>query len=195
MVFHGDLGLAVGPDKRGFSAFADFGKILDQDVGHLDGQWHELRGFIAGKAEHHPLVSGSLLFALRLGHPDGNIRGLALDRGDDGAGVTVKAERRIGIADVTHDFPRDLVIADSRLAGDLAGDHDHAGLRERFAGHPALRIFSQVSIEDGIGNLIAHLVRMTFRDGLRGEKVIVRSHFNLPPRRCAPECNSLSYTV
>jgi hypothetical protein len=54
---------------------ADVGLLLDELVGELDGQGHELGGIAAGEAEHHALVA----------------RALAVDAHGDVGGLLVEA--------------------------------------------------------------------------------------------------------
>jgi hypothetical protein len=58
-----------------------------------------------------------------------------------------------------------------------------------FAGHPAALVFRHDGIEDGVGNLVGHLVRMPLGHGLGGEKELFLGYadahvwvsLNLPP--------------
>jgi hypothetical protein len=55
--------------------------------------------------------------------------------------------------------------------GDLAGDDGHARLDHGLAGDTGGGILGDETIEDGVGDLIAHLVGMAFGDGLGRELV------------------------
>ena len=98
-VLHGDLGLAVGAE------------VVHQAL---------LRGLVAGVAEHHTLVAGAVvqlalaggLGLVALVHAQGDVAGLLVDIGDDGACVAVKAVLGAVVADVQH-----------HLAGDLGDVH------------------------------------------------------------------------
>ena len=70
----------------------------------------------------------------------------------------------------------DLAVRDLGARGDLAGHDHHAGLRQALAGHPAVRVLREQRIEDGIGNLVAHLVRVSLGHGFRGEQEIFQGH-------------------
>jgi hypothetical protein len=52
---------------------------------------------------------------------------------------------------------------DPGAGGDFAGDDGGAGLHHGFAGHAGALVLRQDRVEDGVGNLVGHLVR----DGLR----------------------------
>ena len=59
VIFHRDLALSVGTQPGESAVFADLGQPQRQTVGIGDGGGHVLRGLVAGKAEHHTLVSGA----------------------------------------------------------------------------------------------------------------------------------------
>src|SRR5699024_7775063 len=99
----------------------------------------------------------------------GDIGTLGIDRGDDPAGVAIEAGRSTVESDAVDRFADDLGKFDVRVGGDLTGDDDEAGGDERFAGHAGMRILPEDRVEDGIGDLISHLVGMTFGHRFRGE--------------------------
>src|SRR5581483_9492094 len=178
LVLDGHLRFGVGAEERSFAALSDFREILDQTVRGLDREGHQLGRLVAGVAEHHALIARALLLVqpLAFGDPLRNIRRLPLDRGDNGAGVAVEAHFRAGVADLAHDIADDFVVAHSLFARDLARDDDHARFRERLARDAAVGIAFQVRVENGVGNLIAHLVGMSLGDRLRSEKKVFRCH-------------------
>ncbi len=61
-VFHRNLRLAVGAEKVQRPTLPGLRQVLGDPVGVVYGHGHENRGFVAGIAEHQPLVSSSLLF-------------------------------------------------------------------------------------------------------------------------------------
>ena len=56
-VFDRDLRLAVRPQEINFSGFSNFGELLRQTVGQLNGKGHQFFGLIAGKAKHQALIA------------------------------------------------------------------------------------------------------------------------------------------
>ena len=68
-----------------------------------------------------------------------------------------------------------------QLAAAFAGDHDLVGGAERLAAEPGvdlavvgdaeLDVFLDEGVENGIGDLVANLVRMTLGHGLAGEEI------------------------
>ena len=72
LVVEGDLGLAVGAEVRDGPGLADLGEALGHAVGDVDRHRHEDVGLVAGVAEHHALIAGTLLVVarpLRRRHP------------------------------------------------------------------------------------------------------------------------------
>ena len=54
-----------------------------------------------------------------------------------------------------------------RARRDFAGDHGQARGDERLASHAPFRVLLHDFVENGIGNLVGNLVRVTFGDRLR----------------------------
>ena len=71
-------------------------------MGGLDRKRHQLRGLVAGVAEHQPLVSGTLFgiqaFALIYAHSD--VLRLLIDGRDHRARAAVEADLRVVVADL-----------------------------------------------------------------------------------------------
>ena len=71
---------------------------------------------------------------------------------------------------------------DHRVLGDgigtahLAGDDDAVGGGKRLAGHAGLGLGRQIGIDDGVGDPVANLVRMTLGNGFTGEKIAGAPH-------------------
>ena len=74
--------------------------------------------------------------------------------------VAVEALVIAVVTDIGYDLARDRLVVDIEVARSLAEYDQHAGLRGAFAGHMGLRILSEDGIEDGVGHLVAELVRV-----------------------------------
>src|SRR5699024_8883606 len=96
LVLHRHLAFAVGAQIVHLAALAHLGQAAGQLVGQADGQGHQLGGLVAGVAEHHALVAGAAHLVVGA---QGDVGALAVDVGDDGAGVGVKAGFGAGVAD------------------------------------------------------------------------------------------------
>ena len=100
-----------------------------------------------------------------------DIRALAVDVGDNSAGVSVKAVLCTGVTDVRDDLADDLLEIDIAVGGDLAHNVDQTGGSAGLAGHAGIGVVGQDLVQDSIGDLVADLVRMSLGDGLRSKQV------------------------
>ena len=176
VVFHRDLRLAVGLEIGDRAVLANLGELLRHFVRQRDGKGHQLFGFVAGKAEHHALiaradhvnfaVAQTVLHFVGAIHAHGDVGGLFVDGGDDGAGVAVKAGFVAVIANADNDVARDLGNVDITVGGQLTHDRDKAGGDGGFASDMRLGVKFENRVQHRVGNLVAHLVRMPFRHGL-----------------------------
>jgi len=76
----------------------------------------------------------------------------------------------VRVADLGDALAGDARDVDARGRRDLAADHDDARGQEGLAGDAAGRIIGQDRVEDGVRDLVGHLVGMTLRHGLGGEE-------------------------
>ena len=146
-------------------------------MGEADRERHQFRRLVHGVAEHHALVAGTLLVILLavggLGiHALRDVGGLLVHRDEHGAALVVELQVGVHVADILDGVAGDFLEIDVRLGGDFAGNHDEARVHERFAGHAALRVLCEAGVEDGIGNLVGHLVRMALGHGFRSKKIM-----------------------
>ena len=191
VILHRDLALAVGPQIGHHAGFPHHGELFAQLLRQRQGQGHFLRRLVAGVAEHHALVPGPLAQVLAAVpalqgavHPPGDVRGLLVNGGDDGAGVAVEAVFPPVVADVPHHFPGDARDVHVTARADFPHDVNHAGAGGCFAGHPPVGVLFQNRVQHRVGNLVAHFVGMALRDGLR-RKEVVSCHgiLSFPPSR------------
>ena len=185
VIFHGDLALAVGAQPGELAALARLGQAAAELVGHGDGRGHQLGGLVAGIAEHHTLVAGphqvqgvgvaALLHLIGLVDAHGDVGGLLVDGGHNGAGAVIEAVGRVGVADALHGLPGNGGDVGVVGGGDLAHDHDHAGGGEGLTGHMGGGIAGQDIVQNGVGNLVAYLVGMPLGNGLRGKYAMTHS--------------------
>ena len=80
------------------------------------------------------------------------------------------------LADRVADQFVDGFTGERRLGCDFAGDHGEVGGDQGLAGDAAEGIVGKAEIEDRIGDLIGHLVRVPHRNGFAGEEVAVSGH-------------------
>src|SRR5256885_1936964 len=176
-VHDADLGLAVGAEPREIPCLAHRGEPLREAVGQHYRERHERRRLIRRVTEHHPLVARAPSV-----HAQGDVARLAVDGGEDGAGLGVEAEARVRVADRADRPPHDVGNVDVRGGGDLPGDDGHARGDERLAGHAGGGGLGDDRVEDRVRDLVGDLVGMTFRHRLGGEDVALRGHVPVRPR-------------
>ena len=135
-------------------------------MGEVDRQRHQLRGLAAGEAEHQPLVAGAAgVDAL------GDVGGLPVSFQQDLTAVPVKLDIRAVVADLADDLAGYALEIDLGVGGDLARQDDQVRRHQGLAGHPPGGVLAQHLVQDGVGDLVGHLVRVTFRHRLRREQV------------------------
>ena len=168
-IFYRNLCLAIGAKVAQFTAFADCGKPAGNAMRQRNGQGHQLRRFVAGKAEHHALISGAESVSINgfLGFQRqidtlGDIRRLGVQRATDLTGISIKAILGLGIANLPNDLACDLDVI-YRCRGRYFSHNMHrTGLCGGFAGAAGIGINSEQGVQYTIGDLIADFVRVTF---------------------------------
>ena len=178
VIDHAHLGLAVGQQVLEAAVVAHLGQAAGQPVGQADRQGHQLRRFIAGVAEHDPLVAGAdaiegiAVVVVGLVHALGDVGGLLVEGHQHGAAVGIEAAGAGAVvADALDHAPHQGVEVHPGRGGDLAGDQAQARVHHGFAGHPAGGILLQQGIQHRITDLIADLVGMALGHRFRGEDV------------------------
>ncbi|PTD12828.1 hypothetical protein FCULG_00003046 [Fusarium culmorum] len=96
----------------------------------------------------------------------GDIRGLLLDGNEQVAGLVVKTLGRVIVTDVLDGVTDNLLVVELGLGGDLTEDHDHTSLGSSLASNLGEGVLAKAGIEDGVGNLIGNLIRVTLTNGL-----------------------------
>ena len=144
---------------------------------------HVLRCLIAGIPEHHPLVAGTDLLQLIIGHlvlfdfqrlvdAHRDVRGLLINRSDDSAGVCVKSILASCVTDLTNGITDNLLDIDISLRRDFTHDKHNTCRAGGLAGNTAHRVLFHQCVQNRVRNLVAHLIRMSLSDGLGSKKVL-----------------------
>ena len=178
-VLDGHLTLGVRSEPLELALLAAVGQPFHESVGQVDRQRHQRGGFVAGEAEHEPLIAGPL-FGVKtrtLAYAPRDVAGLAVNRADYGAASIVEPDGRIVVADVAQRLAdrafgvRERSFGFGIVDGHLAGQHDQAGGHERLDGRTGVFVAGQQRIQDGIRDLVSHLVGVAHRHGFRREQV------------------------
>ena len=91
---------------------------------------------------------------------------MLLNSDEQVASLVVEALGRVIVANVLDGVADNLLVIKTGVGGDFTKDHNHAGLGGGLAGDLGERVLGQAGIEDGVGDLIGDLVRVTLTDGL-----------------------------
>src|SRR5208282_2491906 len=95
----------------------------------------------------------------------GDVAGLFVDAGDDGAGVAVEAVEGVVVSDGLDGAADYVLEIDVGFGGYFSGDDDQSGGGEGFAGDAAGGVFGEAGVEDGVGNLVGDFIGMAFGHG------------------------------
>ena len=186
IIFYGNLGLSVRTEVAQSSVFPNLCQLQRQHMSQCNRHRHQFFGFVAGKTEHHALVSGAgksvLITALSFFHFQRfiyalcDVRGLLFNRNQNGTSVSVEAYIAAVVTDIGNHLPNNAFYIGGAGGGNLTEYHYETGLYHGLACNVCPRVFFQNSIQDGIGNLVADFIRMSFGNGFRGKKLF---HHNL----------------
>src|SRR6266851_8972505 len=176
-ILQADLALGVGTEQRRLAGMTVIRQRLEDGVGVVDRRRHQLRRLGAGIAEHDALVAGALV--LVAGGIDAlcDVGRLLVNVAGDLRHVPVEAF--LLVADFLDRLARHLdqpVAADAAGPAHLAGEDDPIGRRQGLDPAARLRIGGEEGVDHGIGNAVAHFVRMPLAYGLTGKYVIALGH-------------------
>ena len=135
--------LPSGRRKSSMPSRRAVGKALHQLVRHHDRQRHQLGRFVAGEAEHQPLVAR----AARI-HAHRDVGRLRLDQVVHAAGVAIEPVGGVVVADVLDGAARDPRHVHVGLGGDLAGHDAGAGGDQDFARHAPRWVVRQHGVQN-----------------------------------------------
>ena len=171
LIGDGDLALGVGAEGRRLAGFPRLVHEPQDAVGVVDRRRHQFRRLAAGVAEHDALVAGALVLVAGGIDALGDVGRLGVEQNLDLGGLPVEAV--LLVADVADGLAgKVLDLVEDRVgAAHFAGDDDAIGGGERLAGDARLRQRREVGVDDGVGDPVADLVRMTFGDRLAGEQI------------------------
>ncbi len=158
IIFNCDLGFSIGTKEGKRSILANLREPHGQLVRQRDRSRHQLLILIDSIPKHHSLVAGAAGV-----YAHGDVAGLFVDAGDDGAGVGVEAVEGVVVADGCDGAADDGLEIDVGLGGDFSGDHDEAGGGKSFAGDAAGGVFGRGKRR----GWRQKSGRRSYRDGLR----------------------------
>ena len=123
---------------------------------------HVVIGLVGSIAEHHTLVSGTLLFGVGTAHTHIDVLTLGVQRGQNTATLRLELVLGFGITDIGDRLADDLLDVHPSVTTHLAGNDDLTGSTKGLAGYVSLRILCQHVIQNSVRNLVAYFVRVSF---------------------------------
>ena len=94
---------------------------------------------------------------------------MLVNSNDHGCCLIVHADFSRVIADFLNGLTCDLLDIDIGVGGDFSEDHADGIFDCGLAGHHGVWVSSEAGIENGVGDVIAKLIRMSTGDGFGGE--------------------------
>ena len=165
IVLNRNLRLSIRTKKRQRPILPHLRQPHRQLMRQRNRRRHQLLILITSIPKHHSLVAGAAGVDAH-----GDVAGLFVDAGDDGAGVAVEAVESVVVADGLHGAADYVLKIDVGFGGDFSGDDDEASRGKGLAGDAAERIFGEASIENGVGNLIGDFIGMAFSYRFRSKQ-------------------------
>ena len=133
-----------------------------------DGERHQFFRLVARVSEHQPLVA-----CPTCDHALIDVRTLARQVDGHLTIVRGKATGGIGVANSQNGFTDKLLNVRLGRGGDFTHDVNGVVLHHGFARHMTLRVGGEDGIENGVGNLIANFVGVSFSYGFRGKQIVI----------------------
>ena len=131
-------------------------------MGQGNRQRHLLGCLVTGIAEHHALVTRSADLVIR---SERDVSGLLVDIDNNATGIAVETVLGPIVSDVADHTAGNLLDVYVTVGADLAHDVHETGGRCGLTGYTSVGILFQDGIQHRVRNLVADLVRMSFRDG------------------------------
>ena len=115
-------------------------------------------------------------------HTLGNIVALLVVGHQHSAASVVNAVVGVVVADALQGVARHLDVVHVGVGGDLTGQYHQTGIAQGLGGNAGFRVLREDGIQNGIRDLIGHLVRVAFRNGFGSKEKVVRHGFKLPKK-------------
>ena len=189
VVLDRDLRLGIGTQVgHHFAGTADVGQLLEDDVRKNQRSGHHLARLVAGVTEHDALVAGPLLLLGSTHDALVDVGRLLVDGRENAARIAIELILALGVTDPPDDAAGYALHIDIGLGTHLAGDDHQTGGAQRLASDLGIGIVTQKLVENGVGNLIRHLIGVPFGHRLRCKQKTHRIRFfkvrnHSPPTR------------
>ncbi len=97
---------------------------------------------------------------------------MLVESGQYRTGMIIKTDIRAVVTNTFNGRARNLHIVDVGLGSNFTRHNNQACTAQSLAGDPCVGILGQDCIQDRVGNLISHLVGMTFGHGFGSKKIV-----------------------
>jgi hypothetical protein len=111
-----------------------------------DGQGHQLLRLISRISKHDTLITCAMVLQRAVIETLRDVWRLLLDSNEDVTGFVVKPFRRVVVANLLDSLPNDFLVINLGFGGDLAEDHDHAGLACSLASDLGERVLGKTCV-------------------------------------------------
>ena len=150
----------------------------------VDRRRHECRRFRAGETKHEALVASTQIKFIVASFVDTllDVLRLLVIADKNRATFMVDAIFGVVVANALQNTASKINVINVGVGGDFTCENDQSGRAESFSGNSAERVLFDTGIKNCIGDLIGHLVRMTFADRFRSKKIFAGHFANAPSK-------------
>ncbi len=141
---------------------ADCRQLAENGVGEVERKRHIVFGLVAGIAEHHTLVTCALVVSHFALNAAVDVGALLVDGVEHTARFAVKLVFTFVVADFVDHTACGFHQVDVSLRFHFAGNNNLTCGHEGFASHLRLWVVGKEFVDNGVGNLVSHLVWVAF---------------------------------
>ena len=149
----------------------DVGKHQKEAVRQVEAQGHVVLGLVGGIAEHHTLVASTLCGAVGAVNAAVDVRALLVNGREDTATVALEHVFALRVTNPVDNFTRDALQINVRFCLDFASHHHLTCGHECLASHLRVGVEGQQFVQNGVTDLIRHLVGMALGNGFRCKQI------------------------
>ena len=106
-------------------------------------------------------------------HTLGDVVALLVVADHDGTTFVVNAVIGVVVANALDGVAGHLDVVDMGVGGDFTREHHETGVGEGFGGHARAGVLREDGIQNGVRDLVGHLVGVSFRDRFGCEEIVL----------------------
>ena len=166
-IFHRHLALGVGAEiGHLLTLLADVCQRPHDKVSEIERDGHIVGRLIAGVAEHHSLVAGTLRLLVLAADAPIDILALLVNGSQNTTRLRVKLILSLIVANTVDGLAGHGLQIDILRGAHLAHDHHLSRCVESLDGAMCLVVIGQKLVEQSVANLVRYFIGMSFRDRL-----------------------------